>query len=240
MTDNYHRYYKELLGAYALGHLEGEEERELQSHLAHCESCRKEAEELGQVAATLVQDRDSAHPEVEHTLDQTPPPALEDRVVAVATGKRAGENDHPRHRHHGRRRRLSAPSLIAASVAVVLLAVAGIWAIPTAPEEPGLGDVEPISFTTEPQGISADGEVVAHTWGTEVILEMEGLEEDERYTVEVLGEDGTRASAGTLIGDAEQPVECNLNGAVLRENAEAVSVRDSGGALVLRSDLDGP
>lgn len=195
---------------------------------------------MGQLAAALARDRDSAYSGVEHTLDQTPPPDLEERVVAAATGERGGENAEPRRGRRGRLSvpRLGAPSLVAACVAVVLVVVAGIWAIPTEPQEPGLGDVEPISFTTKPADVSVEGEVVAHTWGTEVILEMEGLEEGEEYTVEVLGEDGTRASAGTLIGDSDMPVECNLNGAVLRENAEAVSVRDSEGSLILRSELE--
>lgn len=58
MTDSDHRYHKELLGAYVLGHLEEDEKQELHRHLAHCEGCRAEAEELGEVAAAL-----SAYPE---------------------------------------------------------------------------------------------------------------------------------------------------------------------------------
>lgn len=245
MTSSDHRHYRELLGAYVLGHLEDEEERALETHLQRCASCRAEAEDLGEVVAVL-----SAHPDAhpgfgptphttrtdeetgEHSPLPEPSPELEDRVVATATGGRAGPGT------GARRRWLSAPSLAAASVAVIVLVTGAIWAFPSETENPGLGDVEPISFTTEPEGVSADGEVIAHTWGTEVILEMEGLEEGEKYTVEVGRKDGDLVSAGTLIGDSDIPVECSLNGAVLRENADEVSVRDSGGELVLRSNLE--
>ena len=232
MTDRDHRHYKELLGAYVLGHLEGEEEREVQAHLETCASCRVEIGELDEVAAVL--SAYSIGGEVEPgagTEHRAPSAGLEDRIVAAATGDRAGPET-------GRRRKwLTAPGLAAASLAVAALVFAAVWILPLEPEEPGLGDVEPISFSTEPEGVSADGEVVAHTWGTEVMLEVEGLEEGEQYKVDMTDAEGTRVSAGTLIGDNDVPVECVLNGAVLRQNAEAISVRNSDGAVVLRSDL---
>lgn len=236
MTDSVHRRHKELLGAYVLGHLRDEGEREVRAHLETCASCRAEVEELAGVVAAL-----SAYPAgggIEpdtETGQRSPSPELEDRVVAAATGDRAYPGTYPE--TGPRRRWLTAASLVAASLVVVVLVVAAIQLLPTEPEEPGLGDVEPISFGVRPEGVSADGEVVAHTWGTEVLLRVEGLEEGERYAVDVIDEAGTRVSAGTLIGDADVPVECALNGAVLRENAAAISVRDSEGAVVLRSDL---
>lgn len=218
-----HRRYRELLGAHVLGHLGEPESSELRRHLEGCAECRAEEAGLRAVVATL-----PTGPETDPSLAEAEPsPGLEERILA------ATDTGDPRRRT---RRRFAAG--LTAAVLVATLAVAVFVVLPTDTGPPGLGDVEEISFSVAPGDVAVDGAVVAHTWGTEVILEMEGLEDGEIYTVAVEREDGEPASAGTFIGDADLPVECILNGAVLREDAQAVSVTDSDGDVVLYSELE--
>lgn len=224
MRDRDHRRYKELLGAHVLGHLDEPENSELRHHLEGCAECRAEEAGLRAVLADL-----PAGPAVDLSLAGTEPsPGLEERVLAAT--------EDPRDQRRTRRR--FAAGLAAAAVLVATLAVAVFVDLPVDTGPPGLGDVEEISFTEVPDDVTVDGSVVAHTWGTEVILEMEGLEDGELYTAEVEREDGDPASAGTFIGDGDLLVECILNGAVLREDAQAVSVTDSDGEVVLYSELE--
>lgn len=229
MTED-HRGYRELLGAYVLGHLDGAEEAELRNHLEGCDECRAEEAELRQVVALLPEE-----PFDELAPETTPPPGLEDRTVAAAT-----EGSTARHRAPHRSGRLRRGlTLAGAAVAVVALGLAAVLAgLPGTDEEPGLGDVEPVSFSGAPEDVSVDGSVIAHTWGTEVVLEMEGLEEGETYAVTIETESGESVPAGTFIGDADIPVECELNGAVLREDASAVIATDDDGNVVFRSELE--
>ncbi len=225
MRDRDHRRYRELLGAYALGQLDEPESSELRRHLEDCAECRAEEAGLRAVVAAL-----PAGPVSEPSpMEAEPSPGLEDRILGATD---AGED------RRRARRGFAAAGLAAAAVLVVTLAVAVFADLPLDTGEPGLGDVEEISFSVAPEDGAVDGAVVAHTWGTEVILEMEGLEDGEFYTVAVEPEDGEPVSAGTFIGDADLPVECVLNGAVLREDARAVSVTDSEGNVVLRSELE--
>ena len=229
MTED-HRSYRELLGAYVLGHLDEAEEAELRNHLEGCEDCRAEEAELRRVAALLPEE-----PFDELAPETAPPPGLEDRTVAAATEGSAARRPGP-HRSGRLRRGLK---LAGAAVAVVALGLAAVVVgLPGTDEEPGLGDVEPVSFSGTPEDVSVDGSVIAHTWGTEVVLEMEGLEEGETYAVAIETESGESVSAGTFIGDADMTVDCELNGAVLREDASAVIATDDAGNVVFRSELE--
>ncbi len=225
MRDRDRRRYRELLGAYALGQLDEPESSELRRYLERSAECRAEEAGLRAVVTAL-----PAGPVNDPFLAEAEPsPGLEDRILA------ATETGEARRRA---RRGFAAAGLAAAAVLVVTLAVAVFADLPLGTGEPGLGDVEEISFSVAPEDAAVDGAVVAHTWGTEVFLEMEGLEDGELYTVAVEPVDGEPVSAGTFIGDADLPVECVMNGAVLREDAQAVSVTDSDGDVVLRSELE--
>lgn len=224
-----HRSYKELLGAYLLGHLEEAEEAELRRHLEGCESCRLEEEELRRIVALLPEEPFDELPR------EAPLPNLEDRTVAAATGDAAARRTAP-HRSRQPVRRLTLAGTAVAIVAVGL--IAALTVLPGTDQEPGLGDVEPVSFSVAPEDVSVDGSVVSHTWGTEVMLDMEGLEEGETYAVAIETDDGESVPAGTFVGDADIPVECELNGAVLREDASTVTATDAQGNVVFRSELE--
>lgn len=221
MRDNECRRWRELLGAYLLGQLEPEEKAELESHLEGCPECRAEEAELRSVVELLGEQ--GSHPGFEESLN--PSPELKEKVVE---------------RTLGRSRRI--PSAVAPAAAALLVVVIGVVTLfvglPNSDGLPGLGDEEPIYFGSPPQGIAIEASVVAHTWGTELLMEAEGLEAGEVYTVSIEREDGAPVPTGTFIGVGEEEVDCVLNAAVLRQNATAVVITDSNGDQVLRSNLE--
>ncbi len=223
-----HRRYRELLGSYVLGRLGAAEAAELERHLDGCEACRTEEAELRAVAG-LMPAPDAA--------DWSLPPDLEDRVVAAVFSEQRAEGT-PR-RDPGRFGLRNRFVMGLGAAAAVLVAAVGLAIFLSTGQEgqPGLGEAEPIAFSEAPRGVSTDAAVVAHTWGTEVNLEVEGLRPGGVYTVLIERDDGGQVSAGTFVAVEAQPVECRLNGAVLRQDARAISVTDAKGNEVLRSEL---
>ncbi len=220
--------YRELLGAYVLDGLGVDEEAELRSHLAGCEHCRTAERELREVAAVLP----AGDPWSDEDL--VPPGALEDRVVgAVLGGAPAAVTP------LAPRRRRVAAFVGAAAAAIVVVAGAATVLRPDPPVVPGtLGATEPITFTeAPPQAEVAYANLVAHTWGTELRFEVEGgFVVGEVYTVVFERGDGSTVPAGTFLGD-DIPITCELNGALLRRDAAAVTVLDARGEPVLRTEL---
>ena len=96
---------------------------------------------------------------------------------------------------------------------------------------------EPLAFSEVAGGVEAEGSLIPHTWGTEANLLVEGLDEGRNYRAAFTTSGGTEVPAGTFIGTEAQPVDCNLNAAVLREDATRLEVRTMEGELVLEADL---
>src|SRR5215218_10747797 len=82
-TRNDCREWRELLGAYALGHLEGDERAGLEAHLECCGGCREELAAL-QPVARMLPHADPARFE----LAPEPPPELGRRIAATIEGEK--------------------------------------------------------------------------------------------------------------------------------------------------------
>ncbi|GAA1915984.1 hypothetical protein GCM10009775_05560 [Microbacterium aoyamense] len=138
-----------------------------------------------------------------------------------------------------RSRRPWATALVGAACLVLGLALgAGIPALgalpPTGP--PGtLGAYEPIAVAEE-TGLDIDADLVAHTWGTEAVLDIEGLTAGATYRVVFIGADGAEFPAGEMLGSTVA-IHCRLNAAVLREETVRLEIRDAGSVVVASSDL---
>lgn len=103
---------------------------------------------------------------------------------------------------------------------------------PTGP--PGtLGAVEEITFTGAP-ATSVEATLVAHTWGTETILEVEGAPLGETFAVVLLSEEGEELTSGTFFG-TEQTVLCRMNAAVLRPDVAEVVIEAADGSALATS-----
>lgn len=204
---------EELVAAAATGDLTPAEERELEAMCAADPSVRAEVEELSGVVGRI--DR------VEKWTEPT-----------AETPRRV----------HDARRVPAGPVALAAAAALVLgvgLGVAGTLGLqggsgsgdadtvtgPAPTGAPGeLGAVEPVDLA-EPDGSVAtlDAALVAHTWGTEAVLDVEGLPVGSTYEVVLVDARGAAVSAGAFLG-SEVPIHCSLNAAVLREDVRALRI----------------
>lgn len=217
-----HRYWREMIGAFVLGRLKEDERAALQAHLDGCAECRAEVEELLPVAGALA---DAAPEHVDP--EELPPENLIDEVVAQVGRERQLHRRWQRRRWFGR-------SALAVAAAALFVAI-GFFVLPRllAPEVP----LEPVAFTEVAPGVEAEADLIAHTWGTETRLIASGLNDGQTYRVMLQSEDGDRVPSGAFIGTGDEPLECNLNAALLREDATRLVVRATNGELVLSADL---
>jgi hypothetical protein len=109
---------------------------------------------------------------------------------------------------------------------------------PSAPTGPPgtLGAIEQIAFTGEPSGVSVDGSLIAHTWGTETILNITGLTGANPYDVVLVTVDGESLDSGSFLGSTVE-IDCEMNAAVMRESVASVEIQDESGAVVARAQL---
>ncbi|MET4051679.1 hypothetical protein ABID81_001023 [Frigoribacterium sp. PvP054] len=132
----------------------------------------------------------------------------------------------------GRGRR---PLLIAVAAAACLAIGAGGGALLASPRDTvvtgpagTLGATEHVDFTGQPAGVDLDGDLVAHTWGTETVLSVDGLPTGSAFTVVVVGDDGREYESGAFLG-SDVRVDCRLNAAVLRPDVASVEIRAADG-----------
>lgn len=198
--------------------------------------------------------------------DSAPDARLRDRIVQIGAGAPAREpsatREHDTPAEHvtpaepitptepvtplrPRRRWLlpvAAAACLAAGIGIGALALPNLGAAtaPIAEEQPGppgqLGALETVDFAGEPEGVRVDGALVAHTWGTETILEIDGLPAGSRYEVVVIDAAGVPHSSGSFTGSTV-PIDCRMNTATLRPDATRVEILDSTGAMVAAASL---
>ncbi|MEY2849697.1 MAG: hypothetical protein RI885_2364 [Actinomycetota bacterium] len=180
--------------------------------------------------------------------DSAPSPALRDRVVGIADAHGAVDDAHASTDQHEplpvtRRGRwvtgVAAAACIALGVGMGVAATTAIGSIETAPPpgRPGdLGVVEEVGFVSASNDVDVDGAVVAHTWGTETLLEIDGLPTGDTFSVMVVTGSGARLPAGTFLG-SEATVDCQMNAAVLREKATGIEIMDADGVVVSAAEL---
>ncbi|HZB07611.1 MAG TPA: zf-HC2 domain-containing protein [Rubrobacter sp.] len=214
-----HYRYREQIGAFVLGKLDGGERKAIQTHLNSCPVCQAEVKELEPVVAALA---DAAPDRIEE--DPRPPGDLEELTLAPILGEI--------HSARRRSRGIQWSALAAAAICVVAIGLAGLaW-----PLEPALSLEshlqERLSFSGEAPSMEVEGHLIAHAWGTEIRLIVSGMRDVQTHRVTLVSEDGERVNAGTFIGVGEKPLSLHLNAALLREDAAKLEVRTPGGELV--------
>jgi Putative zinc-finger len=182
-TRNECREWRELLGAYALEHLEGDEQAGLEAHLDGCAQCRAELASLQPVAGMLPH----ADPSRFGPAPQ-PPPELGQRIAAtIAAERERGEK---------RRRRLFGGFALggataAAVAAVLLLFVFGSGGGSDGPEQR-------VRFADLPAGIKIDATLQPHAYGTEIHMYVHGVPSGTLCRVWLRGPNGASYPAGTF------------------------------------------
>jgi len=219
-----HDRYREQIGAFLFGKLDGGERTAMQTHLNSCPVCQAEVRELKPVVAALA---DTAPDRIDE--DPLPPGDLEELTLAPILGEI--------HRARRRRRRFSWSAMAAAAVCVLAIGLAGLaW-----PLEPALSLEshlqERLSFSGVAPGVEVVGNLIAHASGTEIRLDVSGLREGQTHRITLVSEDGERVNAGTFIGIGDKPLSLHLNAALLREDADRLEVRTAGGELVFFAKL---
>jgi len=176
------REWRELLGAFALGHLEGDERVGLEAHLEGCAECRAELATLTPVAELLPH----ADPARFESAPQ-PPAELGQRIAATIEGEKK------RLRKQRQRRRVGGFALggaaAALAAAVLLLFVLG-------GEE--AGPERHVEFASLPQGVSIDATLEPHAYGTEIRMYVHGVESGTLCRVALRGPKGVTYPAGTF------------------------------------------
>ena len=122
----------------------------------------------------------------------------------------------------------------AVAAAITGLAVVIALAVFVPPPPPPL---EPVVLDMVDQRVDADANLIAHTWGTELVLVASGLEDGSTYILTFVGSDGTTVPGGTFVGIGDEPLTCNLTAALLRNDAAGFTVTTPDGTLVLEADL---
>lgn len=201
------------LAARALGRADPGRDAALDAHLDGCADCRVGLDDLRAVAgalATADPDRLSASP---------PDPRLVERVVErIATAERR------------RRRRRWASVAVGAAAAAVLAVVA---LVATGAVDDGS---EVVRVELAGDVLTGDAELVAREWGTEVTLELRGMERDAVYWLWLSSDDGDRVVAGTLTG-VDGTATAVLASALPLDDARRIWLTDEDEAVVLDAPI---
>ena len=209
--------YRERIGAFLLGKLDGEEFEAVRAHLNGCPACWAEARELQPVVAALA---DADPDRIEE--DVSPPRDLEESTLAPVL-----EEIHFA-RHRGRGLWWSA----AAAICVLAIGLAGFaWHL-----EPGVAS-EQLSFSDEARGVDVNGEMIARDGSTKIRLDVSGLHYCQTYTVTLVSKAGKRVDAGTFFGAGHETVRRTFKSTLSRENADRLEVRAPGGERVSLAKL---
>jgi len=188
---------------------------------------------------------DELYERLEGGLRQTPPPVDPARVARV----RALAEQAAAARSSDRAALLAPPvasvaelhprrSMLLAVAAGVVGVVAGGTAVAVTRNDDDGPDLplEAIALDGVPVGVIASASVVDHTWGMELLLDVEGLSVGERFEVVYVSKGGERVGVGGFVG-AEVPIRCRNTSPLMRADAATVEVVDATGAVVMSSML---
>lgn len=229
MNGDEHRERREQLGAYALGQLDADAGVAVRAHLDGCPACRAELTEIAPLANLL------RRVDPDRLTDQgAPPPHLGEEIVRRVRAQ-ATDRDARRHQPVSQRRAWALPVAAALLAGIVGVGVGVAVAAQAGGDESGEVPLEAVAVSELVEGVDASAELIAHTWGTEIQLEVEGLADGASYRAVILRADGTAVPAGTFIGTGDNRMRCNLNAALLREEATGFVVTTSEGREVLTS-----
>lgn len=203
------RDWRELLGVYALGQLEGDERAGLEAHLEGCAQCRAELAELEPVARMLPH----SDPERFESAPQ-PPPELGARIAATI----AGEKQRTEKR---RRRRLFGGFALGGATAALAAAVLAIFVLGGKGGEPE----QHVRFAALPQGVKIDATLEPHAFGTEIRMYVHGIASGTLCTVSLKGPGGVSYPAGTFRYRWGEDSEAVLSSALDLSRTRAVVVQ---------------
>jgi hypothetical protein len=201
------REWREVLGAYALGHLSPGERASVDAHLEGCPECRAEADSLALVARLLPH----ANPERFGPAPQ-PPPGLGERIATQIGAER---------RQARRRRRQIGLALSGAAAALAI----AVWAIAGLPGNGEGGPSRHVSFRALPPGMEIGATLEPHAFGTEIRVYVKGAPSGALCRVFLRARDGSRFSAGSFRYRWGDDSQATLSSALDLSRTSGVGVR---------------
>jgi hypothetical protein len=219
------------LAAAALDNLDDDARVALQAHLDGCAACRAELAELTAVADALPA-ADLAR--VTGGPPNEPPLELVDSVSELLAAARADE--HQLDRVRARRRIFVAIGTAAAAVAagIGLLVLGASLGSSSGPDRE-------VAFSVAPEGVEATAELRDRDFGTEVTLDIDGLDDGATYWLWLTGADGDRVGAGTFVGHGSH-YSVAMTSAIALDDTVRIwvtdDVSDDPDAIVLDAWLD--
>lgn len=183
-TRNECREWRELLGAYALGHLEDDERAGLEAHLEGCGACRGELAAL-QPVARMLPHADPARFE----LAPEPPPELGRRIAATIEGEKQ--------RAWQRRRRRTLGGFAFGGAAAAVVAAVLLFFVFGGSDPAGQPEQQ-VEFAGLPKGITIDATLQPHSYGTEIHMYVHGVPSGTLCRVWLRGPNGASYPAGTF------------------------------------------
>jgi hypothetical protein len=212
------REWRELLGAYALGQLEGDERVGLEAHLDGCAQCRG-ALALLQPVAQMLPHADPAR--FEEAAPQ-PPPELGARIAATITAER-------REAERRQKRRLLGGAAFGGAAAALAAALLAIFVL-------GGGNSghpeQHVEFASLPRGINIDATLEPHAYGTEIHMYVHGVASGTLCRVSLHGPGGVSYPAGTFRYRWGDDSDAVLSSALDLSRTRAISVRAGGRTFV--------
>ena len=205
-TRNNCRDWRQLLGVYALGQLQGYERAGLEAHLDGCAECREELALLEPVARMLPH----ADPERFESTPQ-PPPELGARIVATIAGERQQTEKR-------RRRRVFGGFALGGATAALAAAMLAIFVLGGGSGEPE----ERVAFAS--QGVEIDATLEPHAYGTEIRMYVHGVASGTLCKVSLRGPGGVSYPAGTFRYRWGEDSEAVLSSALDLSRTRAVVV----------------
>ena len=221
MSDQAHPW-REDLGAYLLGALEPEEAELMRLHIRQCPACQAEYAELAPVAGLLARIPAEAFVPERHSIDESPDPAMWERLrsraglpgaaespsdarfnpppIAVRPNgtvrpPRSNASTRPTTRRAHRPMRPSTAALL--SGVLVAAAAIGIYAgtrpSPSAPE----AATETISATNAADGVSGTVQYRPTDWGSWVQITLKGVKPGNDCVLYAEDDHGDKAVAST-------------------------------------------
>jgi hypothetical protein len=167
-----------------------------------------------------------------HDPGAVPPP---DRVAAIrAAAAAARDAADPPSRRTGSARRVFLTGGIAAGVGGVAGYLGRRASEPEPVALPPAPPMEQIAFTGDAEVTTSA--LINHTWGTELLLDLQGLTTGATYDV-VYDATAGEVTAGSLLAVADVVMKCRFNAAAVRADLRAIEVRGSDGSVALRAEL---
>jgi hypothetical protein len=176
------REWRELLGIYALGQLEGGERMGLEAHLEGCPECRTELAALEPVARMLPH----ADPARFGPAPQ-PPPELGQRIAATITKEKQRVQQR-------RRRRVFGGFALGGAAAAIATAVLLLFVFQGGDPNPQ----QQVKFANLPEGIGISATLEPHAYGTEIHMYVHGVPSGTLCRVWLRGPRGVSYPAGTF------------------------------------------